>query len=298
MSLNLKPDSKVLIQGITEPLASTYATKMKAYGTNVVAGVSPGQGGQILDGIPVFDLVEQALPVTGAIDTSIIFVPPYLVLDAALEAIASQIRQIIIVTNGMPPLDMIYLLRIADANKTTIVGPHSMGIIVPEKILLGTHPAEFYTSGSVGIISRCGTLTSEIALELTKTGIGQSISVNIGSNGIVGSSLSQWLEILDKDDNTKAIVLIGQTEGGNEETVARYIAEEIKKTVVVYIAGRHAPGVKRQRYASDLIVSQPVMEASIDVAETKIATFEKLKIPVAPRPSQIPELVKKAIKKG
>lgn len=298
MSLNLKPDSKVLIQGITEPLASTYATKMKAYGTNVVAGISPGLGGQTLDGIPVFDLVEQALPITGAIDSTIIFVPPYLVLDAALEAIASGIKQIIIVTSGMPPLDMIYLLRVADTNKTVIVGPNSMGIIVPEKILLGTHPTEFYTPGSVGIISRCGALTSEIALELTKAGIGQSISVSIGSNGIVGSSFSQWLEILDKDDNTKAVVLIGHTEGGNEETVARYIAEEIKKTVVVYIAGRHAPGVKRQRYASDLIVSQPVMETTIDVAETKIATFEKLKIPVAQRPSQVPELVKKAIKKG
>lgn len=298
MSLNLKPDSKVLIQGITEPLVAVHAARMKAYGTNVVAGVSSGQGGQTIEEIPVFDLVEQAVAVTGSIDTSIIFTPAYLALDAALEAIASGIRQIILVTGGIPPLDMVHLLRVADAHKTLVVGPNSLGIIVPEKILLGTHPPEFYTPGQVGIISRCCTLTSEIAWELTQAGFGQSMSISIGSNSIVGSSFQQWLQILNKDDNTKAIVLVGQTDGGNEETVASFIAEEINKPVIVYIAGRHAPGVKRQRYASDLIVSQPVLENEIDPAESKIEAFVQLKIPVAQRPSQLPDLIKKAIKKG
>ena len=296
--MNLKPDSKVLIQGITEPLAGIHATRMKAYGTNIVAGVSPGNGGQIIDEIPVFDLVEQALAVTDSIDTTIIFTSAYLALDAALEAIAAGIRQIILIPSGIPPLDMIHLLRVADANKTLIVGPNSMGIIVPGKMLLGTHPGEFYTPGSVGLISRCGSLTSEVVLGLTQAGLGQSISISIGSEGIVGSSFRQWLQILNKDDNTKAIVLIGQTDGGNEETVASYIAEEISKPVIVYIAGRYAPGVKRQSQASDLLVSQPVMETDIDPAEIKIAAFERLKIPVAQRPSQIPDLVKKVIKKG
>ncbi len=295
--MNLKPDSKVLIQGITEPLASIHVARMKAYGTNVVAGVSPGQGGQTVHDIPVFDLVEQALPTTGSIDTTIIFKSPYLALDAALEAIAANIRQIIIVTSGIPPLDMVYLLRIADAHKTLIVGPNSMGIIIPGKLLLGTHPIEFYTPGPVGLISRCGSLTSEVALELTQAGFGQSMGVSIGSDAIVGSSFRQWLQTLNKDDNTKAIVLLGKTEGGNEETVVEYITEEINKPVVVYIAGRYAPEVKRQRHASDLIVSQPAIEDEVSTAETKIGAFEKAKIPVAQRPSQIPDLVKKALKK-
>lgn len=298
MSLHLKSDSKVLIQGITEPLAAIHAAKMKAYGTNVVAGISPGQGGLTIDEIPVFDLVEQALAVTGSIDTSIIFAPAYLVQDAALEAIAAGIRQIILISGGVPPLDMVSLLRIAEANKTLLVGPNSLGIILPGKILLGTHPEEFYTPGSVALISRCGTLTSEIAWELSQTGFGQSMAVSIGTDAMVGSSFKQWLQILNKDENTKAIVLIGQTDGGNEETVASFIAEEIDKPVIVYIAGRHAPGVKRQCYASDLIVSQPVMENELDPAESKIDTFVQLKIPVAQRPSQVPDLVKKAIKKG
>ena len=296
--MNLKPDSKVLIQGITEPMAAVHAARMKAYSTNVVAGVSPGQGGQAIEDIPVFDLVEQAVAETGSIDTSIIFTPAYLALDAALEAIASGIRQIILVTGGIPPLDMVHLLRVADAHKTLVVGPNSLGIIVPEKILLGTHPPEFYTPGAVGIISRCCTLTSEIAWELTLAGFGQSMSISIGGNTIVGSSFQQWLQILNKDDTTKAIVLVGQTDGGNEETVASFIAEEIHKPVIVYIAGRHAPGVKRQRYASDLIVSQPVLPKEIDPAESKIEAFVQLKIPVAQRPSQVADLVKKAIKKG
>ncbi|MCL1472083.1 succinate--CoA ligase subunit alpha [Argonema antarcticum] len=295
--MNLKPDSKVLIQGITEPLASIHVARMKAYGTNVVAGVSPGQGGQTVHDIPVFDLVEQALPTTGSIDTTIIFKPPYLALDAALEAIAANIRQIIIVTSGIPPLDMVYLLRIADAHKTLIVGPNSMGIIIPGKLLLGTHPAEFYTPGPVGLISRCGNLISEVALELTQAGFGQSMGVSIGSDAIVGSSFRQWLQTLNKDDNTKAIVLLGKTEGGNEETVVEYITEEINKPVVVYIAGRYAPEVKRPRHASDLIISQPAIEEEVSTAETKIGAFEKAKIPVAQRPSQIPDLLKKALKK-
>ena len=193
--MNLTPESKVLIQGITEPLFSTHAARMKAYGTNVVAGVNPGQGGQILHDIPVFDLVEQALAAVGAVDTTIIFVGPYQALDAALEAISAGIRQIIIVSAGMPPLDMVRLLRKTEATETLVVGPNSPGIIVPGKILLGTHALEFYIPGRIGIVSRSTTLTYEIALELTKASLGQSISVSIGSDAIAGSSFLQWLQI-------------------------------------------------------------------------------------------------------
>lgn len=295
--MNLTPDSKVLIQGITEPLGAIYAAKMKAYGTNVVAGVSPGQGGQTLNDIPVFDLVEQALEVVGAIDTTIIFVPPYSALDAALEAIAVGIRQIVLVSSGIPPLDMVHLLQKAEAEETLIIGPNSLGIIVPGKILWGTHPGEFYTPGAVGLLSRSGTLTSEIALELTQAGFGQSIGVSIGSDAIAASSLPQWLQILNKDKNTKAIVLVGQAGDFSEETTAQYIAEEIDKPVVVYISGRYVSGLKRQHHANNFITSQPVAEVEVETKKRKLAAFEQRKIPVAQRPSQIPDLVKKAIKK-
>lgn len=294
--MKLSPEDKVLIQGINEPLAAVHAVRMKAYGTNVVAGVSPGQGGQTLDGIPIFDLVEQAVSEVGAIETTMIFVPPYLALDAALEAIATNIHQIIIVTQGVPPLDMVCLLRKAEATNTLVVGPNSLGIIVPEKILLGTYPVSFYSHGSVGMISRSGTLTSEVALELTKADLGQSICISIGSDSIIGSSLLEWLKILNEDKNTKAIVLVSQIDDGIEETAAQYITEKIEKPVVAYVAGRLGPPRKRQLHASDLIVSLPILGTDPDSTANIIATFRQAKIPIADRPSQIPELIKKVLK--
>lgn len=269
---------------------------MIAYGTNVVAGINPGYGGQSWNNIPVFDLVEQAVGVVGAIDTTIIFVPPYQVLDAALEAIAAGIRQIIIISAGMPPLDMVYLLRKAEATETLIVGPNSPGIIVPGKILLGIHASEFYQPGSIGIVSRSSTLTYEIALALTRADLGQSIGVSIGSDAIVGSSFLQWLQILDEDETTEAIVLVGEPGGNSEESAARYIAEAIDKPVIAYIAGRHASAGKHWGHAGAL--AQVVGRgANVGTAESKLAAFKQSKVPVAQRPSQIPELVKKALKK-
>ncbi|MBW4576917.1 MAG: CoA-binding protein [Aphanothece sp. CMT-3BRIN-NPC111] len=295
--MNLRPD-RVLIQGITEPLGSYYAVRMKAYGTNVVGGVSPGQGGQLLDGIPIFDLVEQALPVVGRVDTTIIFVQPYWAIDAALEAIAAGIRQIILVTAGIPPLDMVCLLRKAEDTGTVILGPSSSGIIVPEKILLGIQESEFYTPGVVGLISRSGTLTYEVAWELTQAGLGESICVSLGRDAIVGSGFPQWLKALDEDESTKAIVLVGQAGGGREEATAEYIAAAIDKPVVAYFAGSHAPLDRRMGDANNIIsyhMSMPIPESG--TAQRQITAFKQAKIPVAKRPSQIPELVKKALKK-
>jgi succinyl-CoA synthetase alpha subunit len=298
--MNLTPESKVLVQGITESPASTQAAlMMKAYGTNVVAGVSPGRGGQDLHGIPVFDLVEQALYQAGKIDTSVIFVPPYWVLDAATEAIAAGIKQIVIITEGVPPLDMVRLVRKAELTETLVVGPNCPGIIVPDKLLLGTHPKEFYTPGPVGLISRSSTLTYEIALQLTNAKLGQSIGVSIGSDVIVGSSFMQWLQILDEDDHTDVIVLVGEVGSGSEEAAASYIAEAIDKPVIAYIAGRYAPKDQPLGHAGTLISSRAAMQtAGTGTAESKIAAFQEAKIPVADRLSQIPELVKKALKKS
>lgn len=293
--MNLTPESKVLIQGITEPLSSIHAARMKAYNTNVVAGVSPGQGGQTVHDIPVFDLVEQALAMVGSVDTTIIFVPPYQALDAALEAISAGIQQIIIISAGMPPLDMVYLLRKAEATETLVVGPNSPGIIVPGKIILGTHASEFYIPGPVGIVSRSSTLTYEIAWALTEAGLGQSIGVSIGSDAIAGSSFLQWLQILDEDETTQAIVLVGEPGGNSEEAAAGYIAEAIDKPVIAYVAGCHAPIGKHWGHTGTLaaVVGRG---GDVGTAQSKIAAFKEANVPIAERPSQIPELLKKVLK--
>lgn len=296
--MNLTPDSKVLVQGITQPLGSYHAARMKAYGTNLVAGVSAGQGGQELHGIPVFDLVEEARHQRGPFDATIIFVESYWVLDAALEAIEAGIPQIIIVTGGIPPLDMVRLLRKAQITETLIVGPSSSGIIVPGKVLLGTQESNFYTPGSIGLISRAGTLTYEVALALTQAELGQSIGVNLGTDAIVGSSFHQWLRVLATDESTQAIVLVDQTGGGSEEETAQYIAKAIDKPVVAYVAGCHTPVDKQVGNASAIIAAQlsgPVTNAS--TAQHKVAAFKQAKVPVAERPSQIPDLLRKALKK-
>ena len=295
--MNWTPESKVLVQGITEPLGSDYASKMKACGTNIVAGVSAGQGGQFLDQIPVFDLVEEAISQVGEVGTALIFVEPYSALDAALEAIAAGIKQIIIVSRGVPPLDMVRLLKKAQATNTLILGPGSKGIIIPEKIWLGTSEPQFYTPGNVGLIDRTDSLSYEVALELNQAGLGQSIAVSLGTDGIIGSSVEQWLQILEEDQTTQAIVLIGQLSGSIEESAAEYIASTIKKPVIAYIAGLQAPVERTFGDAATMIAAQLSHSVpTISTDKQTIAAFQKAKVSVAKRPSQIPQLVKKALK--
>ena len=190
-------EGKVLIQGITEPLGTYYAARMKAYGTNIVAGIRVvGQQQEQIEEIPVFDLVEEAIAQVGEIETTIIFVHPYQVLDAASEAIAAGIKQIILITGGIPPLDLVRLLKKAQVTKTQLLGPGSSGIIIPNQVWLGTCEPEFYTPGQIGILSRSKRLGDEVALTLTKAGLGQSMAVSLGSEGITGSNLRQWFSIL------------------------------------------------------------------------------------------------------
>ena len=294
--MNWTSESKVLIQGITEPPGSDYTPRMKAYGTNIVAGVSVGRGGQRIDGIPVFDLVEEAIAQVGEIDTTLIFVEPYQVLDAALEAIASGIKQLILTASGVPPLDMVRLLRKAQATNTLILGPGSRGIIVPEKLWLGTGEPQFFTPGKVGLISSSGTLSYEVALALNQAGLGQSIAVSLGNEGILGSSFEPWLQYLEQDETTEAIVAIGQANPSLEEAVAQYIATAIEKPVVAYLYGRHAPGERMFRDAATIIATQ--LSHSLPTPATvegAIAAFQEANVMVARRPSQIPDLVKTAL---
>jgi len=294
-TLILSANSPVLVQGIANPLGRLYAPRMLAYGTRILAGVDSGQGGTTLGPIPVFDMVDQALEAVGKVDTTVILVPPYEVLDAALEAINAGIRQLILITEGVPPLDMVRLLRKAQQTETLIVGPNSPGIIVPGRVLLGTHPPEFYTPGSIGIISRSGTLTYEVALQLTQAGLGQSLVVGIGGDRVIGSSFQQWLQVLEEDDRTDAIVLVGSIGGDSEEAAARYITEAIDKPVVAYLAGRTAPANQPLGHAGAVVAARlSGWEEAIGTAESKIAAFEAAGIPLGDRPSDIPRLIETA----
>jgi succinyl-CoA synthetase alpha subunit len=295
--MNFTNKSRVLIQGITEAFGETYLPIMLGYGTQVVAGVAPGHGGKQQEDIPIFDLVEQAIAAVDQIDISIIFVPPYQVLDAALEAIAAGIPQLILATEGVPPLDMVRLIRKAEATETLVVGPGSQGIIIPGKLLLGTHPPEFFMPGNVGLLSRSSTLTYEVVHALTQAGIGQSICVGVGGDRIVGSSFQQWLQILEEDEQTEAIVLVGEIGGDGEEVAAQYIAEAIDKPVIAFVAGLTAPKGQPIGHAGAIIASQFThLGSEIGTAESKVAAFRKAKVPVAERPSQIPQLVNAALK--
>ena len=286
--MNLTKYSKVIVQGVTEKISTQIALTMRSCGTNVVAGISPGEGGEEWLGIPVFSLVEQAVAKMGVIDTSVIVMPAYQVLDAALEAITSGLKQIVIITEGVPPLDMVKLLRKAETTETLIVGPNCAGIIIPEKLLLGTHPTQFYTPGPIGIISRSNTLTYEVAWELTRSRLGQSICVSLGCDPIVGSSFLQWLQILDEDDQTELIVLVGEVGGVAEELAASYISETIDKPVIAYIAGTCAPINQNYGPVNCLISNKVVRE----IESERTGAFEGANIPVAKRPSDIPSLVR------
>lgn len=290
-------NSQVIIQGISGSLGKTYAPLIRNYGTSLVAGVSPGYGGSDIGGIPVFDMVEQVILYHGPIDISIIFSHPYDVLDAATEAMRAGIRQLIIISQGVPPIDMIHLIQQADANDTLVVGPNSPGIIIPDKLLLGIHPPMFYTPGRVGIITRNGPLTYEIARIMTKAGTGQSIAVSLGSDSILGSTLPQWLQILEDDDDTDAIVLVGEIGGDSEEMAASYIKQSIDKPVVAYIAGHTAPRNRRMGHAGTIIETQlGGFRPDLGTAESKVSALKAVGVPVADRPSQIPDLLQRLLR--
>lgn len=288
---------KVVIQGITDAVASHAAALMQAYGTNIVAGISPGCGGKQIQDIPVFDLVEEAVSQLGEIQTSLIFVEPDQVLDAALEAKSAGIQQIIITVGGVPPLDMVKLLRKAQATNTFILGPGSAGIIIPEKVLLGRLEPQFFTPGKVGIISYSDILTYEVALELNQAGLGQSMVVSLGNNGIIASTFGEWLPILTADDQTQAIILIGQPNSNYDESAWEYLATEVKKPVIVFIPGIDLPEAKIKGDAATIIANQlSYFLPTNKTVKEQITAFEKVNVVVGDRPSSIPDLVKKLVK--
>ena len=294
--MNWFSPKKVIVQGITTYQAAFYAAQMKAYGTDVVAGISPGDGGTHIEDIPVFDLVEQALVEVERIDISLIFVDYDRVLDAATEAIAAGIRQIIIFTSRVPPLDTIKLIEYARQTNTTILGPGSHGIIIPQQVWLGNLDPQYYQPGKVGTIATSRHLSYEVAAELHRANMGQSIVVSLGTDRIIGTKLPQWLAILDEDPSTEVIIAIGQRIDDAREIIAHCKDRGYKKPIIVYLAGLKAPQQKDYRDAATIISNY--LSASIPVVNRDRATGEKLRkvgIKIAKKPSEIPPMIEKAL---
>jgi len=289
MSILVNKNTRLLVQGITGRDGSFHAGKMKEYGTNVVGGVSPGKGGQNVDGIPVFNTVEEAVKTTGA-NTSIIFVPAPLAADAILEASEAGIELVVAISEGVPTLDMIKVMPYLKKNGTKLIGSNCPGLITPGEALVGILPGNIFMKGNVGLMSRSGTLTYEMVNQLTTNGLGQSTCVGIGGDPVAGLYYQELLQMFEDDPETDAIVLIGEIGGDAEERAAQYIKEHITKPVVAFIAGQSAPPGKRMGHAGAIISS------GSGTAEEKIAAFESVGVPVAYRPVEIPELVKKMLK--
>jgi len=288
MSILINKSTKLIVQGITGRDGSFHAAKMKAYGTNLVGGVSPGKGGQMMDGTPVFNTVEAAVKATGA-NTSIIFVPASLAADAILEAAESGIELVVAISEGIPILDMVKITPYLQKKGTKLIGPNCPGLISPDESLVGILPGNIFQKGPIGLMSRSGTLTYEMVYQLTNQGLGQSTCVGIGGDPVVGLYFQEMLRLFQDDPQTKGIVLIGEIGGDAEERAAQYIKEHITKPVVAFIAGQTAPEGKRMGHAGAIISS------GSGTAAEKIAAFESVGVPVARRPAEVPELLKKML---
>jgi succinyl-CoA synthetase alpha subunit len=289
MSILVNKNTKLLVQGITGRDGSFHTSKMKEYGTNIVAGVSPGKGGQTVDGIPVFNTVEEAVKATGA-NTSIIFVPAPLAADAIMEAGDSGIELVICISEGVPTLDMVKATAYLKKKGVKLIGANCPGLITPDEALVGILPGNIFKKGNVGLMSRSGTLTYLMVSLLTQNGLGQSTCVGIGGDPVAGLYYQELLQMFQDDPETEAIVLIGEIGGDAEERAAQFIKEHVTKPVVAFIAGQSAPPGKRMGHAGAIISS------GSGTAEEKIAAFEAVGVPVARLPIEIPLLIKKALK--
>jgi succinyl-CoA synthetase alpha subunit len=289
MSILINKDTKLVVQGITGRDGGFHANKMKDFGTQVVAGVSPGKEGQNVNGIPVFNTVENAVKATGA-NTSVIFVPPGFAADAIAEASEAGIKLVIAITEGIPTLDIIRVTPILEKNGTKMIGPNCPGLITPGESMIGILPTPIFKKGNVGLISRSGTLTYEMVNQLTTNNIGQSTCIGIGGDPVVGLHYKELLTMFEADEQTEAIVLCGEIGGDAEEQAAAFIKENITKPVVAFIAGQSAPPGKRMGHAGALITS------GAGTAEEKIKAFESVGVKVAKEPNEIPKFIKEVLK--
>ena len=285
MSILINKDTRLVVQGITGRDGGFHAAKMAEYGTNVVAGTSPGKGGQHALGIPVFNSVADAVTKEGA-NTSVIFVPAPFVKDAIMEAADSGVSLIICITEGVPTLDVVEAKRYADLKGVSLIGPNCPGLISPGKSLVGIMPGNIFKEGRTGVISRSGTLTYEVVYNLTLSGIGQSTAIGVGGDPVVGLYYLELLKMFENDPETDSIVLIGEIGGDAEEQAAQYIKDHFTKPVAAFIAGVTAPAGKRMGHAGAIISS------GTGTAKEKTDAFAKAGVPIASEPAQIPDLLR------
>jgi len=284
MSILVDKDTRLAVQGITGREGEFHARQMLDYGTNVVAGVTPGKGGGWVARIPVFDTVREAVHATGA-NASIIYVPARFAADAILEAADAGVELVVCITEGIPVLDMIRVRAYLDRTDARLVGPNCPGIITPGEAKVGIMPGHIHTPGPVGVVSRSGTLTYEVVHALTERGLGQSTAIGIGGDPINGTNFIDVLEMFEEDPCTTHVVLIGEIGGTDEQRAAEFIAHHMTKPVIAFIAGQTAPPGKRMGHAGAII------EGGEGTAAEKIAAFETVGVRVASHPGEIAELV-------
>lgn len=287
MAILVGRDTRAIVQGITGSQGIFHTKLMLAYGTKIVGGVTPGKGGSQVEGVPVFDTVEEAVSNTGA-NASIIFVPAPFARDATLESISHRLNPIVLITEGIPIKDSIEIMARAKERGCVIVGPNTPGIITPSECKLGIMPSHVFKKGEVGLASRSGTLTYEIASSLSRTGLGQSTCLGLGGDPIVGLSFVDILEMFRKDPQTKSVALVGEIGGNAEELAAQYIKDsKYPKPVAAYVAGRSAPPGKRMGHAGAIIMGRT------GTAESKLEALKAAGVGVALKPGEIAELLAK-----
>ena len=291
MSILVNKNSKIVVQGITGSEGQFHSKQMLDYGTNIVAGVTPGKGGQntIDNRIPIFNSVEKAVYQTGA-DTSIIFVPPPFAADAILEASFSGIKVVVCITEGVPVHDMVKTKKIVDQNHTRLIGPNCPGIITVDECKLGIMPGFICKKGKIGVISKSGTLTYEAIDQLVNVGLGQTTAIGIGGDPIIGTTMKDCLNLFQNDDETEGIVIIGEIGGQMEIEAARWAYDNVSKPIVGFIAGQTAPPGRRMGHAGAIV------SGGNDTAEAKMKILKKCGISVANSVAEIGDLMKQKMR--
>jgi len=282
MSILIDENTRVLVQGITGGEGSFHARQMAAYGTRVVAGVTPGKGGQDFDGVPVFNRVEDAVGKEGA-NASCIFVPAPFAADAIVEAVDAGVELVVCITEGIPVLEMVKVKSYLKGKKTTLIGPNCPGLISPGKCKIGIMPGMIHKEGAAGVISRSGTLTYEVVWQLTQKGIGQSTCIGIGGDPLVGTSFIDLLNLFKDDPETELIIIIGEIGGTAEEEAGEFVKEHVKKPVVGFIAGQTAPPGRRMGHAGAII------SGGKGTAAEKVTAWKRAGITVVENPAQLGE---------
>lgn len=289
MSILVNKETKLVVQGITGRDGSFHTGQMLKYGTRVVAGVTPGKGGQKVENVPVFNSVEDAVKKTGA-NTAILFVPAKFSVGAVYEAIDAGIRLVVCISEGIPTLDMIKIMAYLENKDCRLVGPNSPGIVSSGQAKVGILPGHIFTPGKVGVISRSGTLTYEIVDHVTKVGLGQSTCIGIGGDPVIGTRFIDCLDLFNQDGATEAVIVVGEIGGRDEQDAALWVKKNMKKPVFGFIAGKTAPADKRMGHAGAII------SGTAGTAAEKIEVFRQCGIEVGETPAEVARLVKQTLK--